>query len=59
MIKILVDRTKPTTEEIKNRQNFDFILIKASVNESKKILPWYYGVVGLASFIFAIVTILL
>jgi hypothetical protein len=59
MIKILVDRTRPTTEEIKNRQNFDFILKKASLNETKKILPWYYGVVGLASFILAIVTILL
>jgi hypothetical protein len=59
MIKILVDRIKPTTEEIKNRQNFDSILIKASVNETKKILPWYYGVVGLASFLVAILTILL
>jgi hypothetical protein len=59
MIKILVDRARPTTEEIKNRQNFDSILKKASLNENKKILPWYYGAVGLASFILAIVTILL
>jgi hypothetical protein len=59
MIKILVDRTKPTTEEIKNRQNFDSILKKTSLNETKKMLPWYYGVVGLASFILAIITILL
>ena len=59
MIKIIVDRTKPTTQEIKNRQNFETILNKVSVNESKKILPWYYGAVGLASFILAIVTILL
>lgn len=59
MIKILVDRAKPTTEEIKNRQNFESILIKASINETKKILPWYYGVVGLASFILVVVTILL
>lgn len=58
MIKILVDRIKPTAEEIKSRQNFDFILKKASVNNTKKILPWYYGVVGLASFIVAILTIL-
>jgi hypothetical protein len=59
MIKILVDRTKPTSEEVKNRQNFDSILIKATENGTKKILPWYYGVVGLASFILAIVSILL
>jgi len=59
MIKILVDRAKPTIEEIKRRQNFETILNKASINETKKILPWYYGAVGLASFIFAIVTILL
>jgi hypothetical protein len=36
MIKILVDRARPTTEEIKNRQNFDSILKKASLNENKK-----------------------
>ena len=59
MIKIIVDRTKPTTEEIRNRQNFDSILIKASENETKKILPWYFGAVGLASFILVVVTILL
>jgi hypothetical protein len=59
MIKILVDRVRPTTKEIKNRQNFDSILEKASVNETKKMFPWYYGAFGLASFVLAIVTILL
>jgi len=58
MIKILVDRTRPSTEEIKNRQNFDSILEKSSMNKTKKMLPWYYGAVGLASFILAIATIL-
>ena len=59
MIKILVDRVMPTTEDIENRQNFDSILKKAVINETKKKLPWYYGVVCLASFVLAIVTIFL
>ncbi len=59
MIKILVDRAKPTSEEINNRQNFESILKEATLNETKKVIPWYYGVVGLASFILAIVSILL
>jgi hypothetical protein len=59
MIKILVDRAKPTSEEINNRQNFESILKEATHNETKKVIPWYYGVVGLASFLVAILTILL
>ena len=59
MIKILVDRTKPTTEEIKNRQNFDSILKQHNQSIRSTVLPWYYGAVGLASFILAIVTIFL
>lgn len=59
MIKILVDRAKPTSEDIKKHQNFDLILNKVSASETKKIIPWYFGVVGLASFLLAILTILL
>ena len=59
MIKILVDRVKPSSDEIKKRQNFEAIFNKALTNETKKMFPWYFGVVGLASFILTIVTILL
>lgn len=59
MIKILVDRAKPTSEEIKKHQDFELILNKASANQTKKIIPWYFGVIGLASFLLAILTILL
>ena len=59
MIKILVDRAKPTSEKINNRQNFESILKEATRNETRKVIPWYYGVVGLASFVLAIMSILL
>ncbi len=59
MIKILVDRAKPTSEEINNRQNFESILKEATRNETKKVIPWYYGVVGLASFLISILSIFL
>jgi cytoskeletal protein RodZ len=59
MIKILVDRANPTSQKIKNRQDFDSILKQHNQSIRSKVLPWYYGAVGLASFILAIVTILL
>jgi len=59
MIKILVNRAIPNSEKIKNRQDFDLILKKRNQISSKNILPWYFGVIGLASFIVAIMTILL
>ncbi len=59
MIKILVDRKKLSCDEIKNRQNFHSILNKVVAKQPKKIFPWYYGAVGIASFIFVILTILL
>jgi len=57
MIKILVDRTAPTSENIKKRENFDVVFYEATKNKSKKSYSWYYGAVGVASFVLAIITI--
>ena len=59
MIKILVDRANPTSEKIKNRQDFDSILKQHNLSTRRTVLPWYFGVVGIASFVLAIMSILL
>jgi cytoskeletal protein RodZ len=59
MIKILVDRANPTSEKIKNRQDFDSILKQHKQSIRSTVLPWYFGVVGIASFVLAIMSILL
>jgi len=58
MIKILVDRVIPTSERIKKRQDFDSILKQHQRSKLSTIVPWYFGAVGFASFIIAIVSIL-
>jgi hypothetical protein len=59
MIKILVDRANPTSNKIKNRQDFDSILKQHNQSLRSTVMPWYFGVVGIASFILAIMSILL
>jgi len=59
MIKILVDRARPTSAKIKNRQDFDFVLKQHNQSKRSTGLQWYFGVVGIASFVLAIMSILL
>lgn len=48
MIKCLIDRTIPSKEVIKNRQNFEAILSKVPKKYSFNS-PWFYGAIGFSS----------
>jgi hypothetical protein len=51
MRKILLNRKVPSSSEIKRRQDFELILKKYKEYKDYWRSPWFYGIVGLASFL--------
>ena len=51
MRKILLNRKVPSSSEIKRRQDFELVLKKYKEYKDYWRNPWFYGIVGLASFL--------
>ena len=51
MRKILLNRKVPSSSEIKRRQDFELVLKKYKEYKDYWRSPWFYGTVGLASFL--------